>query len=222
MATNGKPVKGFGLKHSATGTTIFTVMSALATQHNAINLSQGFPDGDPPAALVQAAKDAMDAGRHQYAVTWGAPELRDALAAKLTRCTGLPVDPLSELVVTCGATEAMLAAVMTVCDPGDRIGMFSPFYENYAADAILSGAEPVYVSLTPPDFNFDRDELRRAFAQKSYDLFLKEWTEKGHVHENYNAILGTGDDVASSDRFYHWGALLGYLQYLEQAGMKHE
>ncbi|HTJ77715.1 MAG TPA: aminotransferase class I/II-fold pyridoxal phosphate-dependent enzyme [Rariglobus sp.] len=139
-------------------------MSRVAAQHGAINLSQGFPDGDPPAALVQAAKDAMDAGRHQYAVTWGSPELRDALAAKLTRFTGLPVDPLRELVVTCGATEAMLAAVMTVCDPGDRIGMFSPFYENYNADAILSGATAVHVPLHPPQYGFDPAELHAAFA----------------------------------------------------------
>ena len=139
-------------------------MSRVAAQHGAINLSQGFPDGDPPAALVQAARDAMDAGRHQYAVTWGSPELRDALAAKLTRFTGLPVDPQRELVVTCGATEAMLAAVMTVCDPGDRIGMFSPFYENYNADAILSGSVAVHVPLHPPGYSFDPTELRAAFA----------------------------------------------------------
>ena len=139
-------------------------MSRVAAQHGAINLSQGFPDGDPPAALVQAAKDAMDAGRHQYAVTWGSPELREALAAKLTRFTGRPVDPLRELVVTCGATEAMLAAVMTVCDPGDRIGMFSPFYENYNADAILSGATAVHVPLHPPAYGFDPAQLRAAFA----------------------------------------------------------
>lgn len=139
-------------------------MTRVAQQHGAINLSQGFPDGDPPAALVRAAKEAMDAGRHQYAITWGSPELRDALAAKLTRFTGLPVDPARELVVTCGATEAMLAAVMTVCDPGDRIGMFSPFYENYNADAILSGAVAVHVPLHPPHYGFDPAELRAAFA----------------------------------------------------------
>lgn len=139
-------------------------MSRVAAQHGAINLSQGFPDGNPPDALVQAAKDAMDAGRHQYAITWGSPELRDALAAKITRFTGLPVDPQRELVVTCGATEAMLAAVMTVCDPGDRIGMFSPFYENYNADAILSGAKAVHVQLHPPGYGFDPAELRAAFA----------------------------------------------------------
>jgi aminotransferase len=139
-------------------------MTRVAQKHGAINLSQGFPDFDPPAALVQAAKDAMDAGRHQYAITWGAPELRKALAAKIGLFTGVPVDDATELVVTCGATEAMMVAMMTVCDPGDRVGLFSPFYENYSADAILCGAEPVLVPLHPPDYRFDPQELRRAFA----------------------------------------------------------
>lgn len=139
-------------------------MSRVAARHGAINLSQGFPDWDPPAALVEAAKDAMHAGRHQYAVTWGSAELRNALAAKLTRFMGVPVDADRELVVTCGATEAMMVAMMTVCDPGDKVGLFSPFYENYNADAILTGAEAVHVPLHPPHYRFDPVELRRAFA----------------------------------------------------------
>ena len=139
-------------------------MTRVAQRHGAINLAQGFPDFDPPPELVQAGKDAMDAGRHQYAITWGAPELRTALAAKLRRFTGLPVDEGTELVVTCGATEAMMVAMMTVCDPGDKVGLFSPFYENYSADAILCGAQPVLMPLHPPDYRFDPDELRRAFA----------------------------------------------------------
>jgi aminotransferase len=139
-------------------------MSRVAAKHGAINLAQGFPDWDPPAELVQAAKDAMDTHRHQYAVTWGSPELRAALGAKLTRFMGVPVDADRELVVTCGATEAMMVSMMTVCDPGDRVGLFSPFYENYGADAILSGATPVHVPLHPPDYRFDPKELRRAFA----------------------------------------------------------
>lgn len=139
-------------------------MTRVSNQYGAINLSQGFPDFDPPPVLIQAAKDAMDARRHQYAITWGAPELRQALARKIARFTGVPVDADRELVVTCGATEAMMVAVMTVCDPGDRVGMFSPFYENYGADAILSGATPVHVPLHPPEYNFDPVELRRVFA----------------------------------------------------------
>ncbi len=139
-------------------------MTRVALQHGAINLSQGFPDDDPPEPLVRAAKEAMDAGRHQYAITWGAPELRRALADKIERFSGLAVDPERELVVTCGATEAMMVAMMTVCDPGDRVGLFSPFYENYNADAILTEATPVHVRLHPPGYGFDPGELRAAFA----------------------------------------------------------
>ena len=139
-------------------------MSRVAARHGAINLAQGFPDWDPPAALIQAAKDAMDTQRHQYAVTWGSPELRQALGAKISRSLGVPVDPDRELVVTCGSTEAMMVAMMTVCNPGDRVGMFSPFYENYSADAILSGATPVHIPLHPPEYRFDPAELRRVFA----------------------------------------------------------
>lgn len=139
-------------------------MSRVAARYGAINLAQGFPDWDPPVALVQAAKEAMDAHRHQYAVTWGSPELRMALGAKLTRFVGVPIDAERELVVTCGATEAMMVAMMTVCDPGDKVGLFTPFYENYAADAILTGAKAVHVSLHPPTYRFDPDELRRVFS----------------------------------------------------------
>ncbi len=144
---------------------IIREMTRVANQHGAINLAQGFPDFDPPPALVQAGREAMGAGRHQYAITWGAPELRAALAAKLTRFTGLPVEADRDLVVTCGATEAMMVAMMTVCDPGDRVGLFSPFYENYGADAILCGAEPVHVPLHPPDYRFEPEQLRAAFAR---------------------------------------------------------
>jgi aminotransferase len=139
-------------------------MTRFAQAHGAINLAQGFPDFDPPRELLDAAKAEMDAGHHQYAITWGAPPLRRALAEKLARDTGLAVDPEAHLVVTCGATEAMMVAMMTVCNPGDRVGLFSPFYENYAADAILCGAEPVHVALNPPDYRFDPEELRRAFS----------------------------------------------------------
>lgn len=139
-------------------------MSRVAARHHAINLAQGFPDWDPPPELVAAAHAALDTPRHQYAVTWGSPELRTALAGKLTRTMGVPVDPDAELVVTCGATEAMMVAMMSVCDPGDKVGLFSPFYENYSADAILTGAVPVPIPLHPPTYRFDPAELRRAFA----------------------------------------------------------
>lgn len=141
-------------------------MSRLASRHGAINLAQGFPDFDPPEPVLAALERATRGPFHQYAVTWGAPRFREALARKIARRTGLEVDPERHLVVTCGSTEAMMVAMMTACNPGDRVIVFSPFYENYAADAILSGAEPIYVPLRAPDFRYDPAELARAFAQK--------------------------------------------------------
>jgi aminotransferase len=147
-------------------------MTRLANQHQAINLAQGFPDFEPPPELVAALEKSARGSFHQYSITWGSARFRAALAAKIGRCTGLDIDPDRHLVVTCGSTEAMMVAMMTACNPGDKVVVFSPFYENYAADAILSGAEPIYVSLTPPDFGFDREELRRAFAQKPKAIVL--------------------------------------------------
>jgi L-glutamine---4-(methylsulfanyl)-2-oxobutanoate aminotransferase len=145
---------------------VIRAMTRLANQHGAINLAQGFPDFDPPEELLAALERATRGPHHQYAVTWGAPRFRQALARKISRFTGLAVDPDRHLVVTCGSTEAMMVAMMTACNPGDKVIVFSPFYENYAADAILSGAEPVYVPLHAPDFHFKREDLARAFAQK--------------------------------------------------------
>ncbi len=145
---------------------VIRAMTRQANQYQSINLAQGFPDFDPPAALVEALEQAARGPFHQYSITWGAARFRQALAAKIGRFTGLAIDPEQHLVVTCGSTEAMMVAMMTACNPGDKVIVFSPFYENYAADAILSGAEPIYVSLRAPDFVFDAGELRRAFAQK--------------------------------------------------------
>lgn len=147
-------------------------MTRLANRHGAINLSQGFPDFDPPAALLAAAEKAARHGPHQYAVTWGAPDFRAALAEKQRRFMGLPLDPDANIVVTCGSTEAMMVAMMTACNPGDKVIVFSPFYENYVADTILSGAQPVYVPLHPPHFRFDPAELRAAFGQRPKALVL--------------------------------------------------
>jgi aminotransferase len=141
-------------------------MTRLSNQHGAINLAQGFPDFDPPEELLAALERATRGPHHQYAVTWGAPRFRQALAKKINHFTGLDLDPDQHLVVTCGSTEAMMVAMMTACNPGDKVIIFSPFYENYTADAILSGAEPIYVHLRAPDFGFDPDELTRAFEQK--------------------------------------------------------
>lgn len=147
-------------------------MTRIANTYGAINLSQGFPDFDPPLELQEALERSGRRGPHQYAVTWGAQNFREALARKQSRFMGIDIDPDTQLVVTCGSTEAMMAAMMTVCNPGDKVVVFSPFYENYGADAILSGAEPIYVPLYPPEFNFNREELRRAFEQKPKALIL--------------------------------------------------
>ena len=138
----------------------------------AVNLSQGFPDFDPPKALTDALAKAAAEGPHQYAVTWGARDFREALAAKQSRFMGMPVDPEREIVVTCGSTEAMMAAMMSVVDPGDKVVVFSPFYENYGADTILCGAEPIYVPLVPPTFAFDADRLEDAFKMGAKALVL--------------------------------------------------
>ena len=147
-------------------------MTRVSLKYGAINLSQGFPDFDPPRALLDELRRVAYDGPHQYAVTWGAQNFREALAAKSQRFMGIPVDPDKNIVVTCGSTEAMMAAVMTVADPGDKVIVFSPFYENYAADAILSGAEPIYVPLNPPDYAFDADVLEDAFKAGAKALIL--------------------------------------------------
>jgi aminotransferase len=147
-------------------------MTRISNEYNAINLSQGFPDFDPPAELVAAAMRAVENGPHQYAITWGAPRFRQALARKQSHWMGLDLDPDANIVVTCGSTEAMMAAMMTVCNPGDKVIVFSPFYENYGADSILSGAEPIYVPLYPPHFAFDPGELLDAFKQCPKALVL--------------------------------------------------
>ena len=147
-------------------------MTRVANQYGAITLSQGFPDYDPPAALTAALADSARTGPHQYAVTWGAPNFRAALAAKQSRLMGMALDPDRHLVVTCGSTEAMMVAMMTACNPGDAVIVFSPFYENYGADAVLSGARPLYVPLRPPDFSFDPAELRAAFRERPKALIL--------------------------------------------------
>ena len=147
-------------------------MTRVSNKYSAINLSQGFPDFDPPKEILERLKEVASEDYHQYSITWGAQNTREALAAKATRFMGINVDPNSEVVITCGGTEAMMAAVMSVCNPGDKVVIFSPFYENYGADSILSGAEPIYVPLKPPTFSFDADELEVAFKKGAKALIL--------------------------------------------------
>ena len=147
-------------------------MTRISLQHGAINLSQGFPDFDPPKEITDRLSEVAKEGPHQYALTWGAQNFREALAAKQEHFSGMKINPDTEIVVTCGSTEAMMAAMMSVCNPGERVVIFSPFYENYGADTILSGAEPIYVPLKPPAFNFDADELEAAMKQEGVKALI--------------------------------------------------
>ena len=147
-------------------------MTRISNQYGAVNLSQGFPDFDPPQEILTRLEQVAHEDFHQYSITWGAQNFREALAEKQSRLMGRTIDPNGEIVVTCGSTEAMMAAMMTVTDPGDKVVIFSPFYENYGADTILSGAQPIYVPLYPPAFHFNPDELEAAFKQHPKALIL--------------------------------------------------
>ena len=147
-------------------------MTRISLQYNAVNLSQGFPDFKPPKAILDRLAQVAYEDYHQYSITWGAQDFREALAAKQSHYMGRAIDPNSEIVTTCGSTEAMMVAMMTVTNPGDKVVIFSPFYENYGADTILSGAEPIYVPLVPPDFHFDANVLEDAFRQHPKALVL--------------------------------------------------
>lgn len=147
-------------------------MTRIANQYDAVNLSQGFPDFAPPKAITDRLAQVAAEGPHQYAITWGAQNFREALARKHQHFSGMEVNPNEEIVVTCGSTEAMMAAMMAIVNPGDKVAIFSPFYENYGADTILSGAEPIYIPLVPPEFKFDGDLLEEAFRQGAKALIL--------------------------------------------------
>ncbi len=147
-------------------------MTRISNQYGAVNLSQGFPDFEPPKPILDRLAQVAHEDFHQYSITWGAQNFREALAEKQSRFMGFDIDPNGEIVVTCGSTEAMMAAMMSVTNPGDKVIVFSPFYENYGADTILSGAEPIYVPLVPPSFTFDADVLEAAFRQHPKALIL--------------------------------------------------
>ena len=145
---------------------------ALNGPAKAVNFAQGFPDFPASAEIIEAAKLALDEGYNQYATTWGAPQLRKAIAAKQTRWWGRAVDAETEVTVACGATEAMIAAMLAAVDPGDEVVVFEPFYENYGPDCILSGAIPRYVALRAPDWSFDEGELRAAFSGRTRAIVI--------------------------------------------------
>jgi aspartate/methionine/tyrosine aminotransferase len=201
-------------------------MTRLANRHQAINLAQGFPDYDPPEPLLAALERATRGPFHQYAITWGAPRFREALAGKIRHFSGLAVNPDEHLVVTCGSTEAMMVAMMTACNPGDKVIVFSPFYENYVADTILSGAQPIYVRLHAPDFTFDSRELADAFRQRPKAIIVcnpsnptgkvfsrSELTEILALAEKYDAFVITDEPyehlVYAPRQHVHCAALPG-------------
>ncbi|MDU4334529.1 MAG: pyridoxal phosphate-dependent aminotransferase [Finegoldia magna] len=147
-------------------------MTLVANKYNSINLAQGFPEFDPPIEILNRLQEISLTGPHQYSITCGAKNLREAIAKKHEKLTGNTTNPDENVVVTCGGTEAMMASMMAITNPGDKVIIFSPFYENYKADAILSGAEPIFVKLNPPNFDFDINELENAFKQNPKAIIL--------------------------------------------------
>lgn len=147
-------------------------MTRISAKYGAVNLSQGFPDFEPPKEILDRLAQVAYEDFNQYATTWGAQNFREALAEKQSKLMGISINPDEEIVVTCGGTEAMMAAMMTICNPGDKVAIFSPFYENYGADTILSGAEPIYIPLVPPAYTFDPNKIEDAFKNGAKALIL--------------------------------------------------
>ncbi len=185
-------------------------MTRLAARHGAINLGQGMPDFESPQAIKDAACKAIQDGYNQYAITWGAPALREAIAAKVTKFNGIPCDPDRNVTVCCGATECMMATMLALVDPGDEVVIFQPFYENYGPDAIISGAKPIWVPLRPPHWTFDPDELRRAFSPRTKAIILNTPNNPtGHVFTREELSLVADlcqkyDAFALADEIYEY------------------
>lgn len=181
-------------------------MTRISDEHNAINLSQGFPDFDPPAEIMNALEKVAKQGPHQYSITFGAENFRAGIAQKHSKAVGYQVNPETEVVATCGGTEAMMCAMMSICNPGDKVMVFSPFYENYGADAILAGAEPIYVPLVPPTYDFDLKLVEQGFQQGAKAIIIcnpsnpcgkvftqEELEEIGKLVVKYNAFAITDE-----------------------------
>ena len=176
-------------------------MTRISDEHGAINLSQGFPDFDPPREIMDALAKASYAGPHQYSITFGAENFRQALARKQGRAIGREIDPETEIVVTCGGTEAMMCAMMTICNPGDKVLVFSPFYENYGADAILSGADPIYIPLVPPEYNFDMGLVEEGFRQGAKAIIVCNPSNPCGKVFSREELLGIGELALKYDAF---------------------
>src|SRR5260370_627299 len=147
-------------------------MTRLAFQHKAVNLAQGYPDFPAPEILKEAARQAITEDVNQYAITWGAKPFRDAIAAKYKRVYGLEFDPEREITVCCGSTEGMIASLLAVTNPGDEVIIFEPYYENFGPDTLLCSASRKFVKLHPPDWTFDKEELRRAFSKRTKAIIV--------------------------------------------------
>lgn len=181
-------------------------MTRISDEYDAINLSQGFPDFDPPKEMMEALAKVAFGGPHQYSVTFGAENFREELAKKQGKALHRVIDPATEIVVTCGGTESMICTMMTICDPGDKILVFSPFYENYAADAILSGAEPIFVPLVPPEYSFDINFIEEGFRNGAKAIIIcnpsnpcgkvftrEELAAIGELAKKYDAFVVTDE-----------------------------
>jgi len=183
-------------------------MTRLCAMHGGINLAQGFPNFPAPTEVKEAAKRAIDADINQYAITWGSKGLRDALARTYGELYGMEVDPETMLTVTCGSTEAMISTLLAICDPGDEVIVLEPFYENYGPDAAISGATPVFVSLRPPNFRFEPDELARAFTPRTKAIIVNSPNNPtGRVFERTEletiaALCREHDVIAVTDEIY--------------------
>jgi aspartate/methionine/tyrosine aminotransferase len=204
-------------------------MTRLAARHGAINLAQGFPDFSTPEAIKQAAREAITNDFNQYAITWGAKSLRDAISAKYRRTYGLEIDPETEITVCCGSTEGMIASLTAVTNPGDEVVIFEPFYENYGPDTKLCGAVPRFVRLRPPDWSFDPDELRRAFSPRTKAIILNSPNNPtGKVFSRSELELVAGlcqefDALAITDEIYEHITYDGerHVPIMTLDGMRH-
>jgi aminotransferase len=166
------PARRISVTAASLTESVIREMTRLALEHDAINLAQGFPDFPAPEPVKQSAIAAIDADMNQYPITWGQPSIRQALADKYQRWYGITIDPEREVCITCGATEAMIAAMAGCVDPGQEVIAFEPFYENYGADAVIAGAHPRYVTLREPDWSFDEAELAAAFSNQTRAIVI--------------------------------------------------
>ena len=176
-------------------------MTRISDEYGAINLSQGFPDFDPPQEIMDALAKAAYEGPHQYSITFGAENFREALARKQGRAIGRTIDPDKEIVVTCGGTEAMMCAMMTICNPGDKVMVFSPFYENYGADAILSGADPIYIPLVPPEYHFDMSLVEKGFQDGAKAIIVCNPSNPCGKVFSKEELMGIGELAVKYDAF---------------------